>query len=58
VCGLVPLVILLLNVLVIVETRRLLDQQKELTYSVRLVGAKSSAPQADADIRQQVNLQS
>jgi len=42
VCGLVPLIILLLNVLVIAETRRLLDQQKQLTYSVRLVSTKSS----------------
>ena len=59
-CGLVPLIILLLNVLVIAETRRLLDQQKQLTYSVRLVGTKTTStpaaamttgPQADVDSR-------
>ena len=53
VCGLVPVVILLLNVLVIAETRRLLDQQKQLTYSVRLVSTKpgelAAGPQADPD---------
>ena len=58
VCGLVPLIILLLNVLVIAETRRLLDQQKQLTYSVRLVSTKptgaATGPQADADTRHQV----
>jgi len=55
VCGLVPLIILLLNVLVIAETRRLLEQQKQMTYSVRLVSTKSSTqaalaagPQGDA----------
>ena len=45
-CGLVPLVILLLNVLVIAETRRLLAQQKQMTYSVRLVSTNSTTPAA------------
>ena len=61
-CGLVPLVILLLNVLVIAETRRLHNEQEQLTFSVRLVSAKSSStpaglttgPQGDADTRHQV----
>jgi len=63
VCGLVPLTILLLNVLVIAETRRLLEQQKQLTCSVRLVSTKSSTtnaalasgPQADTDTHHQVS---
>jgi len=60
VCGLVPLLILLLNVLVIAETRRLLAQQKQLTCSVRLVSTKTSATTAaggpDADARHQVSI--
>jgi len=48
VCGLVPLVILLLNVLVIAETRRLLDQQKQLTCSVRLVNTNANKTSSTA----------
>jgi len=64
VCGLVPLLILLLNVLVIAETRRLLAQQKQLTCSVRLVSTKTAANTTaaglaagpDADARHQVSI--
>jgi len=60
VCGLVPIIILILNVLVIAETRRLIDQQKQMTYSVRLVNTKSSSStntgqQGDAESRHQVS---
>lgn len=63
VCGLVPILILILNILVIAETRRLLAQQKQMTYSVRLVSTKTSSaqaaatgPQVDTESRHQVDL--